>query len=399
MPHSEEKTELAIEKAEKTKSLMLGHAGLTSVPMKRLLRMGEDMLGRIIRLDLSYNYLTALPQELPLLSNLQELWLQSNPLESLVGISCLQQLEVLDIRNTQVSIFPSEMATMRRLYDIDWRETPVATNLYNEYDIEVNDLPAVMTVLHEQHTRECLEAQLLEALSGVKYMKEADVPGMAQMIEQLVMTLSDMYSNVDEFSLFVRRADSLLPDKMRDCTPKNLLKVKEAFEEMQRQTTRKRLAADVEIKLRAIYYDRAERREIDAMIHGIYKNVISLEDIQHLVKYAIDIMPHEPTEVTGSGVWKSLLAHQELLTEKREQAIATLTTAMMGLYPEQKPADLALKGREVAAAFARERFATKKELERLTQVSAEAAKLFPSDYPSIVPDDIKEAARVMFRAK
>jgi len=230
-------------------------------------------------------------------------------------------------------------------------------------------------------------------------MKEADTPGIAQRIQELVRTLSDMYGNVDEFSLFVRRADSLLPDKLKECTPSHLLKVKENFEEMQRQTTRKRLAADVEIKLRAVYYDRASRQDIDAMLEGIYRHVPSLEDIQHLVKYVVNIMPAEPEDVTGPLVWKNLLAHQALLTEKRQQAIATLCTSMQGLYPEQRPTDLQEKAKEVAAAFAVERFATKKELERLTQVSAEATKLFPSDYPSIVPADIRAAAKVMFKAK
>ncbi len=230
-------------------------------------------------------------------------------------------------------------------------------------------------------------------------MKEADTPGIADLLKNLVQTLSDVYTNVDEFSLFVRRADSLLPDKTKDCTPANLLRVKENFEEMQRQTTRKRLAADLEIKLRAIYYDRAERHEIDKMLAGIYNCVASLEDIQHLVKYSIEIMPPEPADVTGPLVWNNLLDHQALLTAKRQQAINTLATSMQGLYPEQRPAELAEKAKEVAAAFATERFATKKELERLTQVSAEAAKLFPSDYPSIVAENIREHARIMFKAK
>ncbi len=392
-----QKVDLALEKAAKTKCLMLAHAKLTSFPLTKMLRKGE--FERLIRLDLSYNYLTHLPSEILQLQSLNELWLQQNPLTTLDGISGLQQLEVLDIRNTQVASFPSEIATLKRLYELDWRETPVGNTLWIENEIEVNDLPALMTILHEQYTREQLESVLLESLSGVKYMKEADIPGMKDMIKNLVVTLSDMYSNIDEFSLFVRRADSLLPDKMKECTPTNLLRVKENFEEMQRQTTRKRLAADVEIKLRAIYYDRAERKEIDDMIEGIYKCVLSLEDIQHLVKYAIDIMPHEPTNVTGKGVWSSLLEHQDELTAKREQAIATLTTSMMGLYPEQKPSDISIKAREVAAVFAVERFATKKELERLTQVSAEAAKLFPAVYVSIIPEDIKEAAKIMFKAK
>jgi hypothetical protein len=148
-----------------------------------------------------------------------------------------------------------------------------------------------------------------------------------------------------------------------------------------------------------VYYDRASRQEIDSMIEGIYNNVMSLEDIQHLVKYVVDIMPAEPEDVSGPVVWKNLLAHQDLLTEKRRQATTTLCTSMQGLYPEQRPIDLQEKAKEVAAVFAVERFVTKKELERLTQVSAEAAKLFPPDYISIVPDDIKAAAKIMFQAK
>jgi len=366
--------------------------------MPRFIRMGA-MLNKIVRLDLSYNFITALPNELSLMSGLQELWLQQNPLASLEGVASLQNLEVLDIRSTRVEYFPAEMATMKRLYEIDWRETPAALNLWEQNGIVANDLPATMALLHERNARSGLEAALLEALAGVKFMKEADTPGIAQRIADLVRTLSDMYGNVDEFSLFVRRADSLLPDKTKECTPVNLMKVKENFEGMQRQTTRKRLAADVEIKLRAVYYDRASRQEIDCMIEGIYNHVLSLEDIQHLVKYVADIMPAKPEDVKGPLVWRNLLAHQALLTEKRQQAVATLCTSMQGLYPEQRPADLQEKATEVAAVFAVERFATKQELERLTQVSAEASKLFPPDYPSIVPSDIKAAAKVMFKAK
>ena len=396
--HGEEKVESATKRALHTKVVALGHSGLNSVPMPLIMRMG-DMMSKMVRLDLSHNFIQTIPTEISLLSSLQELWLQFNPLVNLTGIAKLQNLEVLDIRGTHVQALPSDMATLKRLYEIDWRETPLALNLLKQHAIEVNDLPTTMALLHEQHIREGLESTLLESLSGVKFMKEADVPGMAERIEQLVHTISDMYQDLEEFSLFVRRADSLLPDKINECTPNNLKRVKDSFEEMQRQTTRKRLAADVEIKLRAVYFDRASRQEIDTMLTGIYQNVSSLEDIEHLVQYVVEIMPPEPADVTGPLVWKNLLAHQALLTAKRQAAIATLATSMQGLYPEQRPVDLAEKAKEVASVFATERFATKKELERLTQVSAEASKLFPADFPSIVPHEVKEAARIMFKSK
>lgn len=399
MPVVDEEMEHRLTRAEQCDMLMLSHMDLHSYPMGRLVRE-EVVMSRIVRLDLSYNWITSLPSAINQCSALMELWLQYNPLSELpAGISELKNLECIDISSTKVVDLPNEVATMEKLNEIDWYDTPMELALVKEKEIPVNDLPALMDLLHDRYTREKLEEQLFETLNGTKYMKEADVPGMGQIISELVQTLSGMYEDLDEMALFVRRAESLLPEKLVDCTPNNLLKVKNSFEEMQRETTRVRLSADVEIKLRAIYFDRAERSEIDEMLSGIYKNVKTLEDIEHLVKYAKDIMPDDPKMVTGETVWANLLAHQASLIEKREEVIKLLCTSMTGLYPEQKPEDIEKAGRYVAAAFATERFATKKECERLTQVAAEASKLYPPDFPSINPEEIRAAAKVMFSAK
>ena len=399
MPIVDEELEHRVTRADQCDLLILSHLDLHAYPMARLVRE-EVVMSRIIRLDLSYNWITSLPSAIKQCSALVELWLQCNPLTNLPpGISELKNLQCIDLSSTKVEDLPNEVATMDKLDEIDWYDTPLELRLGKEMGIPVNDLPALMSMLHDRYTREKLEEQLLETLNGTKYMKEADLPGMGQIILDLVKTLSDMYEDLDEMALFVRRAESLLPEKLVECTPKNLLKVKHNFEEMQRETTRVRLSADVEIKLRAIYFDRAERSEIDAMLAGIYKSVKTLEDIEHLVKYAKDIMPDDPKSVTGEVVWTNLLDHQAMLIEKREEVIKLLCTSMTGLYPEQKPEDIEKAGRVVAAAFATERFATKKECERLTQVAAEASKLFPPDFPSINPPEIAAAAKVMFAAK
>jgi len=83
--------------------------------------------------------------------------------------------------------------------------------------------------------------------------------------------------------------------------------------------------------------------------------------------------------------------------------------AMAQLYPEQLPNDvrenisnLALatyqknvhliqikeKAAYIAASLQVERFATKKELTRMTQLTAECSKLFPPDFVSIDRDEI-----------
>ena len=399
MPVVDEEIEHRISRADQCDMLTLSHMDFHAYPQTRLLRE-ESLMSRIIKLDLSYNWITTLPKEITECTALIELWVQYNPLESIPdGVSNLSNLECLDIASTKVSALPNEMATMTKLDELDWFDTPLELVLLKENEIEVNDVPALMGLLQNRFRRQKLEEQLLETLNGTKYMKEADLPGMSQVISDLCQTLSAMYADLDEFALFVRRADSLLPEKVVECTPHNLQKVKDNFEEMQRDTTRIRLSADVEIKLRAIYFDRAERAEIDFMLSDIYKHVKSLEDIQHLVQYAVDIMPEEAKDVTGAVVWNNMLAHQQMLVDKREGVINVLLTSMTGLYPEQKLEDIEECGRMVAKAFASQRFATKHELERLTQVAAEASEAIPPDFPSIDPEEIKAAAKVMFATK
>jgi hypothetical protein len=75
---------------------------------------------------------------------------------------------------------------------------------------------------------------------------------------------------------------------------------------MRDNTTRDRMAADVEIKvalpsalslfvdslvsqLRGIYFDRIEREAVESTIRSIFQCVQSLEDMQFFVKYASQV--------------------------------------------------------------------------------------------------------------
>jgi hypothetical protein len=53
------------------------------------------------------------------------------------------------------------------------------------------------------------------------------------------------------------------------------------------------------------------------------------------------------------------------------------------------------KAREVAAAFQVERFATKKELTKMSQLTAECAKVFPPDFASVDPEEVIKQAQVI----
>jgi len=395
-------SEIDKDKSSSSHVLHLAHAGLIAFPTALVFSPNYvEYASRLVRLDVSFNNITSLPAELTKLVSLKELWVNSNP--NLAGLPAnmraLENLQCLDVRSTQIARLPPELVTLTKLFDVDWRDTPMEEAFLLEHDVVVNDLPAAQEVWLDQFTRSNLELTLLEILRGTHFAKEADKPNMSNLITQLVQTLSNMYDDLVDFKLFVRSADNLLPEKMADITPASLLRVKDAFKAMQRDVHRQRLSADVEIRLRNIYFDRAERSRITEMLDGIYKNVKSLEDIQFLIKYAPTIMPADPASLTGELVWSNLLALQAELTAKREGAIATLKAVMMGLYPEQLPDDVLLQARCVAAAFALERFATKKELIQLAQLTGEASKILPPDFPSLDPAKAYDEWKRIFKQK
>lgn len=66
----------------------------------------------------------------------------------------------------------------------------------------------------------------------------------------------------------------------------------------------------------------------------------------------------------------------------------SLAGAIGQLYPEQETAVVKEKARQVAAYFQIERFATKRELTKLSQMTAECAKVFPPDFASADPEEI-----------
>jgi hypothetical protein len=53
----------------------------------------------------------------------------------------------------------------------------------------------------------------------------------------------------------------------------------------------------------------------------------------------------------------------------------------------------------VAATFAQERFATKRELTNLSRLTAEANKIFPPDFASVDSNEVHTTALAVFQRK
>jgi hypothetical protein len=71
-------------------------------------------------------------------------------------------------------------------------------------------------------------------------------------------------------------------------------------------------------QIRGKYFDRIERTEVVSLLDSIYANVVSLEDIQFLVKYAATVLPPDPREANGLLIWQNIICLQNELTEQRE---------------------------------------------------------------------------------
>jgi hypothetical protein len=125
---------------------------------------------------------------------------------------------------------------------------------------------------------------------------------------------------LDDFVAFTRRPGQFVPSNVDEIKRphEQAKKARQMFYEMKRDTDRKRLAADVEIKIRAIYFDRIERKEVITLIDSIYEHVKSLEDMQFLVQYATSVFPPEVKDANGDKIWHNILDLQDDLIQKRE---------------------------------------------------------------------------------
>jgi len=288
---------------------------------------------------------------------------------------------------------------LKRLYELDFSSTPFAEHVLAQYDIKTTGSTGLATlkkIFNEIYERKCIKAATVEKLMGELYVKESDNPQSLSIVEGMVELLNKEFTKLEEFKLFSRRADKLLPETLAAIDDNTIRKCKQKFLTMRDNTMRDRMAAEVEIKLRNIYFDRIERSTVESVIHSIFKHVATLEDMQFLVKYATQVFPPSADDANGEVIWNNIVNLQEELTNKRESAVRNLVTVMQQMYPEQVPAEVEERGREIAAIFRKERFATKRELNNLSRLAADASQIFPPDFVSATPEEVSAQVKAVF---
>ena len=184
---------------------------------------------------------------------------------------------------------------------------------------------------------------------------------------------------------------STLPKRIDEVSVTTLKNAEQRFYSLRDDTDKVRLSADVEIKIRAIYFDRIERSAVTTLIESIYQHVHSLEDLQFLVKFSTTVFPTDgPQGVTGELIAKNIESLQSELREKRNTAVLGMINAMTQLYPEQESHLIEDRASKICKVYQVERFITEKEQNAINQIVADAAQIFPPDFISVTPEYISD---------
>ncbi|CAN0008701.1 unnamed protein product, partial [Ascophyllum nodosum] len=340
----------------------------------------------LVRLDLAYNQLPAVPASIASLTNLEHLWLQGNPIKSVhADIQHCTRLKVLDLRDTALRKLPREMGRLPRILEIDLRGAPLKAKMKRFQ----RDTVPLMEYLREQDARKQIKTDLFNKLSASLYREVVDSPTGRHNLP-LVKAVCRSFADIKELTQVARHCDRLFPPDLAgtsDNPQAAAARVWRKFTALRKKIERKRLASELELKMRAVYYDVIDPAAVEGYIAFIYRQQVKpLEDIQFIVRRASKILPPNPEDITGEGVERSMLALQKEMTDERQRCVDGLFEALRHLYSDQESSKVLALAQKVAAVSGRgKRFAEGNELEELKHLRADAERFFPSEIQEVEP--------------
>ncbi|KAJ0400180.1 hypothetical protein ATCC90586_009316 [Pythium insidiosum] len=388
-----------------------GHLQLSLARLERcpsLVVSEPELCATLWRLDLSGNRLETLPDAIGALSALRVLWVNHNPrLTTLpAALARCARLEVLDASASALQALPSELGALERLRVVDIGATPLerrwldkkvlspvaeaATN--HDDDDELRHAAAVATrgreigaKLRRKAERERLKRELLVKLHDDVYRLERARPQDADALRAAIQRLLKRFPLADDVRSVIRNAERLFPaafsaDALRAVDPTAF---REAFDRLRADTERKKRAADLELKLRSLYFDRVEPPAVERMLRSIGAEIRDLGELKFLLQHARALFPREPADVDGAELRRRLLALQDELARERSAAIAKVEAAARAIYSDVDPEQVVQLVARVAALF--------KNTKDLRSLAADASSLFPAEFLLAQPSDIRAA--------
>lgn len=366
------------EDAKKHGLLELSHHHLTRYP-RELLVVNTELSTSLLRLDLSFNLLEVVPEAISFLAALQVLYLNHNPrLTQLPGSlnKCIK-LQVLDVSCTALNALPCEYGRLERLKVLDIGATPLETRWLkkkhlaktlnddetnnNEATVlaaQVSGPPAtqcqqILKKLRRKDERSQLKRQLFEKLHDQVYRIERVDTLAANAVHTMLQRALKLFPLAEELRSLIRNAERLFPSVFTVPSMEKLdaLKLRSAYETLRDENERKKRAADLEIKIRNLYFDRIDPTRVEKMVASIYEHVRALADVKFLLKHATQLFPQDARDVDGREIHDKLVALQQEIACERTAAVHKLLVAVKGVYSDTEPDQVQLLVTKVAALF------------------------------------------------
>ncbi|ETI56667.1 hypothetical protein F441_00876 [Phytophthora nicotianae CJ01A1] len=251
----------------------------------------------LVRLDLSFNQLEgphAIPDAIGSLVALREFYVNNNPRlkrlpSSLVNCTKLQDL---DASSSALETLPQELGRLQHLRVINIDDTPLqrrwvskghllkkneddeplifSLSSYTDQQTTSTSCQQILRKLRRKDEREQLKRELFDLLHDKTYrLKRLDDSATASAVlyTTLRRVLKLFPQAVDVRSL-LRNTERLFPQEFSIKKIENLdaTRIRREFDVLRTATERKRRAADLELKIRNLYFDRIDPTTVEGMI-------------------------------------------------------------------------------------------------------------------------------------
>jgi Leucine-rich repeat (LRR) protein len=180
------------------------------------------------------------------LKQLEELWLNENPLEALpVTLDQNRKLRVLDLRKTKLRRLPNELGRLKQIHTIDLKGTAIKPKQQGPYS--EGGTAQLMAHLHMRDQRKQAKLKMLQRMREGVYRQLWDVPGGQDSIIALIKEVFLCFNDLEDIKNLIRNAERLFPDDIEDV---DIHSIQEEFEALRRENLKKKLAAELELKIR-----------------------------------------------------------------------------------------------------------------------------------------------------
>jgi hypothetical protein len=367
--------ESALQGAKEHGVLSLCYHGLTALPP-----MVPGLLA-LQRLDLGHNSLRALPP-LGALAALRELFLNDNPLERLPQEAlegCLA-LRCLDLRRTRLRALPPALARLPALLDIAVAGAPLEAEAREAG--RAGGTAGLLALLRQRDERAGLLAALHKKLALEVWKEAADTEGGRALLGALVAACAAEFPDNADLRAVGNNAVRLFATGLGEASAGA---ARARFEALRQDNERKALGAEIELAMRALYFDAADPRLIARLRGEIVGALGSVEDARFLLAHARALLPPAAAHIVPEQLPALIAALRAQLGAAREAALAALVKALGAHYGEREPREVEALARACAGLLPRS--------EDVRSLGADVGELFPAEFGGANPRKVVRAFR------